>query len=147
MVLEDADGSASAMAIKVAVCALFVTSLLFCFFGTKGQTSSRFPYTPWIPFVSRLLYMKCNASPRHKRHINTLGYSPDQENSLENLYASYEKSLKTIAEDTHRFCRSMSRTKLMWLIAIDAYSKWPEVVLMKTVAAYRTIQELRLIFV
>ena len=73
MVLEDADGSASAMAIKMVVCALFVTSLLFV---SKGQTSFHFPYTPWIPFISRLLYMKCNASLRHKRHINSLGHSP-----------------------------------------------------------------------
>ena len=34
----------------------------------------------------------------------------------------------------------------MWLIVVDTYSKWPEVIQMRTVTAQRTIQELRLIF-
>ena len=34
----------------------------------------------------------------------------------------------------------------MWLILIDSYSRWPEVVPMKTTTASQTIKELRLIF-
>ena len=34
----------------------------------------------------------------------------------------------------------------MWLIVVDSYSKWPEVIQMKATSATRTIEELRLIF-
>ena len=34
----------------------------------------------------------------------------------------------------------------MWLIIVDSYSKWPEVVPMKSTTASRTIEELRLVF-
>ena len=34
----------------------------------------------------------------------------------------------------------------MWLIAVDAFSKWPEVVPMKVTTATRTIEELHTIF-
>ena len=35
----------------------------------------------------------------------------------------------------------------VWLITVDAYSKWPEVIPMKVTTATRTIEELRTIFV
>ncbi len=34
----------------------------------------------------------------------------------------------------------------MWLIAIDSYSRWPEVIPMKSTSANLTIKELRLVF-
>ena len=34
----------------------------------------------------------------------------------------------------------------MWLIAIDSYSRWPEVIPVRSTSAKQTIQELKLIF-
>ena len=63
------------MAVKMAVCALFVTCHLFCLFGIKGQNSSHLPCIPWTPIISRPFYMRYNVSSRHKRYFKSLCHS------------------------------------------------------------------------
>ena len=63
------------IAVKMAVCALFVICHLFCFFGLKGQNSSHLPCIPWTPFISRPFYMKYNVSSRHKQYFKSLSHA------------------------------------------------------------------------
>ena len=51
-------------------------------------------------------------------------------------------SKETLATLTSRLCRPIQ----MWLILIDAYSKWPEIYAMSATTAQATIQQLRKIF-
>ena len=63
------------IAVKMAVCALFVICHLFCFFGLKGQNSSHLPCIPWTPFISRPFYMKYKVSSRHKQYFKSLSHA------------------------------------------------------------------------
>ena len=51
---------------------------------------------------------------------------------------------KTMAARTLRLCRAFPRENVF--VAIDAHSKWPEVIEMTSITAQRTIVEVRRLF-
>ena len=54
-------------------------------------------------------------------------------------------ALPPLATYTHRFCRFVQRSN--FFVLVDAHSKWPEVVEMKSTTAEKTIEVMRTVWI